>query len=127
MNIPSDLKYTDSHEWVRVDGNKAVIGITDYAQDALGDIVYVELPETGTEVSKGEEVVNIESVKVAEAVNAPVSGTVAEVNDVLTDDPEAINKDAYGSFIYAITLADVSELDQLMDAAAYKAFLDAQE
>jgi glycine cleavage system H protein len=127
VNIPENLKYTESHEWVRVEGDKAVIGITDYAQDALGDIVYVELPEPGTKIAKGDEVVNIESVKVAEAVNAPVTGTIAEVNEALSDQPEAINKDAYGAFIYAVTLADASEVEGLMDASAYKAFLDTQE
>ena len=127
MNVPENLKYTESHEWIRLDGDVAVIGITDYAQDSLGDIVYVEMPEAGQAVSKGDEAVNIESVKVAEAVYAPVSGTIKGVNGDLEDSPELINKDAYGTFIYSITVSDPSELDAYMDAAGYRAYVDAQE
>lgn len=127
MNVPENLKYTESHEWIRLDGDVAVIGITDYAQDSLGDIVYVEMPEAGQAVSKGDEAVNIESVKVAEAVYAPVSGTIKDVNGDLEDSPELINKDAYGTFIYSITVSDPSELDAYMDAAGYRAYVDAQE
>ena len=127
MNIPENLKYTESHEWIRTDGDVAVIGITDYAQDALGDIVYVEMPDAGQQVSKGDEAVNIESVKVAEAVFAPVSGAVKDVNAELEDTPGLINKDAFGTFIYSVTMSDASELDSYMDAAAYKAFLDARD
>ena len=127
MNVPENLKYTESHEWIRTEGNVAVIGITDYAQDALGDIVYVEMPDTDLAVAKGDEAVNIESVKVAEAVYAPVSGTVKDVNGDLEDTPELINKDAYGTFIYSITMSDPSELNAFMDAPGYKAFLDAQD
>lgn len=127
MNVPENLKYTESHEWIRLDGDVAVIGITDYAQESLGDIVYVEMPEAGQAVSKGDEAVNIESVKVAEAVYAPVSGTIKDVNGDLEDSPELINKDAYGTFIYSITVSDPSELDAYMDAAGYRAYVDAQE
>lgn len=127
MSVEEGLKYTESHEWIRVEGDTALIGITDYAQESLGDIVYVEFPETGTKVAKGDEAVNIESVKVAEAVYAPVSGTVKDVNEDLEDAPEKINKDAYGTFIYSITMAEPSELDSYMDAAAYKAFVDTQD
>ena len=127
MKTPENLKYTESHEWIRLEGDVAVIGITDYAQESLGDIVYVEMPEVGRAVSKGDEAVNIESVKVAEAVYAPVSGTVKDVNGDLEDTPEAINKDAYGTFIYSITISDPSELDSYMDAAGYRAFVDAQD
>ncbi|MCK5735408.1 MAG: glycine cleavage system protein GcvH [Spirochaetaceae bacterium] len=127
MNVPENLKYTESHEWIRTEGNVAVIGITDYAQDALGDIVYVEMPDADLAVAKGDEAVNIESVKVAEAVYAPVSGTVKDVNGDLEDTPELINKDAYGTFIYSITMSDPSELNAFMDAPGYKAFLDAQD
>lgn len=127
MNLPENLKYTESHEWIRIEGNVAVIGITDYAQESLGDIVYVEIPEVGTEVNKGDEAVNIESVKVAEAVYAPVSGTVKDVNGALEDNPELINKNAYEAFIYSITMSNPSELEGLMDAAGYKAFVDAQD
>jgi glycine cleavage system H protein len=127
MNVPENLKYTESHEWIRLEGNVAFIGITDYAQDSLGDIVYVEAPEVGQAVSKGDEAVNIESVKVAEAVFAPVSGTIAEVNGDLEDTPELINKDAYGTFIYSINVSDPSEIEGYMDAAAYRAFVDAAD
>ena len=127
MNVPENLKYTESHEWIRLDGDVAVIGITDYAQDSLGDIVYVEMPEAGQAVSKGDEAVNIESVKVAEAVYAPVSGTIKDVNGDLEDSPELINKDAYGTFIYSITVSDPSEINAYMDAAGYRAYVDAQE
>ncbi len=127
MNVPENLKYTESHEWIRQDGDVAVIGITDYAQDALGDIVYVEMPVANQVVSKGDEAVNIESVKVAEAVYAPVSGTVKDLNEDLEDTPELINSDAYGTFIYSITMSNPSELDAYMDAAGYKAFIEAQE
>lgn len=127
MNAPENLKYTESHEWIRLEGNVVFVGITDYAQESLGDIVYVETPETGQSVSKGDEAVNIESVKVAEAVMAPVSGTVADVNGDLEDTPELINKDAYGTFIYSIEVSDATELEGYMDAAAYKAFVDADD
>lgn len=127
MNAPENLKYTESHEWIRLEGSVAVIGITDYAQESLGDIVYVEAPEVGQPVSRGDEAVNIESVKVAEAVMAPVSGTIAEVNGSLEDTPELINKDAYGTFIYSINISDPSELEGYMDAAGYKAFVDAAD
>lgn len=127
MDIKEGLKYTESHEWIRVEGNTAVIGITDYAQDALGDIVYVEFPEKGSPVSKDDEVVNIESVKVAEAVNAPVSGTVKDINTELEESPEKINQEPYNTFIYSITMNDPSELDSCMDAAVYRAFIDAQD
>ena len=127
MKVPENLKYTESHEWIRLDGDVAVIGITDYAQDSLGDIVYVEMPEAGQAVSKGDEAVNIESVKVAEAVYAPVSGPIKDVNGDLEDSPELINKDAYGAFIYSITVSDPSEIDAYMDAAGYRAYVDAQE
>ena len=127
MAVKEGLKYTESHEWIRLEGNVAVIGITDYAQDSLGDIVYMECPEAGSTVAKGDEAVNIESVKVAEAVYAPAGGTVKEVNEDLEDEPEAINKDPYGTFIYSIELNDAAELDYCMDAAGYQAFIDAQD
>ena len=127
MEVEKGLKYTESHEWIRVEGKVAFIGITDYAQESLGDIVYVELPEPGTKVSAGDEAVNIESVKVAEAVYAPVSGIIDEVNEELNDNPELINQDPYEAFIYSIRLSDPSEVEEYMDDKAYKAFVDAQE
>ena len=127
MEIEEGLKYTESHEWIRVEGKEALIGITDYAQESLGDIVFVEMPEIGTELSKGDEALNIESVKVAEAVYTPVTGTVLRVNTELADTPELVNKIPYETFIYSIEFSDESEIDGYMDAAAYRAFVDAQD
>lgn len=124
MNIPGDLKYTEGHEWVRVEGEVAYIGISDHAQHELGDIVYVELPEIDTEIDAKEEATNIESVKAAAPVYSPVSGKIVEVNEDLEDNSENINSDAYGSFIFAVEMSDPSELDSLMDADAYKEFLE---
>lgn len=124
MSVPEKLKYTEDHEWVRVEGNKAYVGITDHAQEELGDIVYVELPEIDTELEKGEEATNIESVKAAAPVNSPISGTVVEVNGDLEDAPESINEDAYNAYIFVVEMSDASELDDMMDAAAYQSFLD---
>ena len=127
MEIEEGLKYTESHEWIRVEGKEALIGITDYAQESLGDIVFVEMPEIGTELSKGDEALNIESVKVAEAVYAPVTGTVLRVNTELADTPELVNKIPYETFIYSIEFSDESEIGGYMDAAAYRAFVDARD
>ena len=127
MEVREGLKYTESHEWIRKEGSEAVIGITDYAQGALGDIVFVEVPEIGLKVSKGDETANIESVKVAEAVYAPVSGTVVEVNEDLESQPEIINEDPFGVFIYAIEMTNPSELDDYMSPEDYEAFAAAQE
>ena len=124
MNIPGDLKYTEGHEWVRVEGNVAYVGISDHAQHELGDIVYVELPEVDTEIDSKEEATNIESVKAAAPVYSPVSGKIVEVNEDLEDNSENINSDAYGSYIFAVEMKDPSELDSLMDADAYKEFLE---
>lgn len=124
MNIPGDLKYTEGHEWVRVEGNVAYVGISDHAQHELGDIVYVELPEIDTEIDSKEEATNIESVKAAAPVYSPVSGKIIEVNEDLEDNSENINSDAYGSFIFAVEMTDPSELDSLMNADAYKEFLE---
>jgi len=124
MNIPGNLKYTEGHEWARVEGNIAYIGITDHAQHELGDIVYVELPETDMEIDSKEEATNIESVKAAAPVYSPVSGKIVKVNEDLEDNSENINSDAYGSFIFAVEMSDPSELDSLMDADAYKEFLE---
>lgn len=127
MKIEEELRYTESHEWIRIEGKEALIGITDYAQDSLGDIVFVEMPEIGTELSKGDEALNIESVKVAEAVYAPLTGRVTGVNTELADSPELINKTPYDTFIYSMEFTDESEIDGYMDAAAYRAFVDAQD
>ena len=116
------LYYSESHEYVRVDGNFGYIGITDYAQHALGNVVYVDLPEVDDEVEAGEEFGAVESVKAASDLNSPVSGTVVEVNEALDDQPELLNQDAYENWIIKVELSDKSELDNLMDAAAYEEF-----
>ncbi len=123
MNVPENLKYTEDHEWARVEGKVAYVGITDHAQQELGDIVYVELPDIDTEVEKDEEATSIESVKAAAPVNSPVSGKIVKVNEDLEDEAELVNKDAYAAYIFAVEMSDPSELDSLMDAAAYKKFL----
>ena len=119
----STIRYTKDHEWIRVDGNEAVIGITEFAQEQLGDIVYVELPEIGRKVAQGEEAGVVESVKAASEVYAPVSGEVSAVNAALSNDPARVNKDAAGEgWFFKLNLANPKELDALMDEAAYKAF-----
>ncbi|HHV97677.1 MAG TPA: glycine cleavage system protein GcvH [Clostridiaceae bacterium] len=122
MIIKDDLKYSNEHEWVKVTGNKAYIGITDYAQNALGDIVFVELPEVGTEISAGDAFGVVESVKAASDIYSPVSGTITKVNEELIDSPEIINEDPYGAWIIEIELTDPSELDELMDDKEYEDF-----
>lgn len=117
--ILDDLRYADSHEWVKVDGDIATIGITDYAQHALGDIVYVDMPEAGDEVTAGEEFGAVESVKAASDLISPVSGEVIEVNEALEDDPALVNKDAFANWIMKVRLSDAAEVDALLDAAAY--------
>ena len=114
------IKYADSHEWVKVEGNIGIVGISDYAQHSLGDIVYVDLSSEGDEISKGEEFGAVESVKAASDLYSPVSGTIIEINSALEDQPELINQDAYENWIIKVELADPSELDSLLDAAAYE-------
>ena len=118
------LYYSESHEYVRVEGDYGFIGITDYAQNALGNVVYVDMPEVDDEVSAGEEFGAVESVKAASDLISPVTGVVVEVNEALDDQPELINGDAYGNWIIKVTLSDKGELDNLMDAKAYAAFCD---
>tara|TARA_R110002124_G_scaffold220532_2_gene386326 strand:- start:89 stop:466 length:378 start_codon:yes stop_codon:yes gene_type:complete len=121
----SELRFTDQHEWVRVEGNTATIGITDYAQEQLGDVVYVELPEVGKAMAAGDEAAVVESVKAASEVYAPVSGEVVEVNADLEGAPGGVNEDAMGrGWFVKIKLSDTSELAKLMDEEAYKAFLE---
>jgi glycine cleavage system H protein len=120
MNIPDDLRYSEEHEWVRVDGTRARIGITDYAQDALGDIVFIDLPEVGSEVEVGGQLGEVESTKSVSEIYAPLPGTVAAVNDALADAPETINQDPYGEgWICELELASGAEPGGLLDAAAY--------
>src|SRR3984893_6626438 len=119
-------RYTKSHEYVRVEGGTGVVGITDYAQSQLGDVVFVDLPPIGQSLSKGAEAATVESVKAASEVNAPVSGTVVDVNSALTDSPGLVNEDPSGKgWLLKVTLTDVTELDRLMDEDAYRAFLKA--
>ncbi len=115
------LKYSESHEWVKVEGNVAVIGVSDFAQKEMGDITYVDLPEEGDEVVAGEEFGALESVKAASDLFSPVSGEVVAVNEELADTPEKVNEDAYAAWIIKVEMSDPSQLDALMDAAAYKA------
>lgn len=117
------LKYSESHEWVKVEGDLAVIGVTDYAQAEMGDITYVDLPDVDDEFEAGEEFGALESVKASSDLFTPVSGVVVEVNNDLEDAPEKINEDAYGNWIIKIKMSDAAELEALMDAAAYEASL----
>ena len=119
-NFESGLYYSESHEYVRVEGEFGYIGISDYAQHALGNVVYVDMPEVDDEVTAGEEFGAVESVKAASDLIAPVSGTVVEINEALEDEPELLNKDAFGNWIIKVQLSDPSELDDLMDVEAYK-------
>ena len=119
-NFESGLYYSESHEYVRVEGEYGYIGISDYAQHALGNVVYVDMPEVDDEVTAGEEFGAVESVKAASDLIAPVSGTVVEINESLDDEPELLNKDAFGNWIIKVQLSDPSELDNLMDVEAYK-------
>ena len=118
--ILEGLKYSESHEWVKVEGNVAVVGVSDFAQKEMGDITYVDLPDVDDEVEAGEEFGALESVKAASELISPVSGKVIEVNEELEDTPEKVNEDAYASWIIKVEMSDPSELDALMDAAAYK-------
>ncbi|MGD8814171.1 MAG: glycine cleavage system protein GcvH [Anaerolineales bacterium] len=122
MEFPSDLKYTESDEWIRVEGEKGTIGITDYAQDQLSDIVYVEvLAGVGDTLEKGKEFAAVESVKAAADIYMPVTGTIVEINESLADTPETVNTDPYGeAWLVRIEIADASELEALMSAAAYE-------
>ncbi|MGH2352183.1 MAG: glycine cleavage system protein GcvH [Chloroflexota bacterium] len=120
MASPADYKYTKEHEWVRLDGDTAVVGVTDYAQHELGDVVFVELPETGSPVKQGESFGVVESVKAASDLYAPLSGEVLERNDALADTPELVNQQPYGDgWMLKVKPADLSELNTLLDGAAY--------
>ena len=121
MNTPNDLKYTKSHEWIRQESDGTVtVGITDHAQDQLGDVVFVEAPKPGRTVKKGEECAVIESVKAAADIYAPLSGEIVAANEALADQPEKVNEDAYAAWMFRIRPSDTSELAGLLDAAAYE-------
>lgn len=122
-NIPDDLHYSKDHEWVRVEGNVAVIGITDYAQDSLGDVVYVELPKAGEQFAANESFGSVESVKAVSEVFSPVSGKIAGVNDALQDEPEKVNQDPYGEgWMIRVEMSNAGEVDSLLTAAEYEDF-----
>ena len=122
MAYPTDRKYTKEHEWIQANGSSATIGITDYAQGSLGDIVFVELPKVGAELTAGKTFGTVESVKAVSDLYAPASGTVTEVNDALATSPENVNKDAHGSWMLKLTLTDPKQLDGLLSSADYEKF-----
>ena len=123
---PAELKYAESHEWVRVEADGSVtIGITDHAQEALGDLVFVELPQVGTDVAAGKEVAVVESVKAAADVYAPISGKVLAVNETVTDAPESVNQDAYAAWLFKMAPSNPAEIEALLSADAYLAVADA--
>ncbi len=125
MNVPEELRYTKDHEWAKVEGDRIRIGITDYAQDALGDVVYVQLPDLGAEVAAGASFSEVESTKSVSEIYAPIAGTVVEVNQDLVDTPQRLNDDPYGEgWLCVIEMSDASGLDELLDAAAYRALID---
>jgi len=125
MNVPDDLRYSPDHEWVKDESGRLRIGVTDYAQDALGDVVYASVPAVGTVVTSGASLGEVESTKSVSDIFAPVSGTVVESNDDLADSPQRINEDPYGEgWICVIEPSDAAELDALLDAAAYRALID---
>jgi glycine cleavage system H protein len=123
MAYPSEYRYTKEHEWLKVDGNTGTIGITDYAQNSLGDIVFVELPKVGTEIQVGKTFGTVESVKAVSDLYAPVSGTVSEINTELSTAPENVNKDAHAAWMIRVNLKDSAEASQLMSAADYEKFV----
>jgi glycine cleavage system H protein len=127
MNLPEGLRYTSDHEWVRVEGGRARVGITDFAQDALGDVVFVQLPEVGASVAAGESCGEVESTKSVSDVFAPLNGTVVQINDDLGESPERLNNDPYGDgWLYVLELGEGADPSSLLDAAAYRALVDEQ-
>ena len=128
MNIPANLKYTKSHEWVRVEADGTVtVGITDHAQELLGDLVFVELPEVGKELAAEQEAAVVESVKAASDVYAPIAGTVTAVNASVPDAPESVNQDAYAAWLFKLKPANAADVNALLDAAAYQAVVDSEK
>ncbi|MCH7941785.1 MAG: glycine cleavage system protein GcvH [Proteobacteria bacterium] len=124
----SQLRYTNDHEWVRVEGDTAVVGISDYAQEQLGDVVFVELPDVGTTFAQNDDAAVVESVKAASEIYAPIGGKILEVNNMLIDAPETLNSDPTGNgWMFKISIADAGEVDGLMDEAAYKTFVEGLE
>ncbi|MBM4133693.1 MAG: glycine cleavage system protein GcvH [Nitrospira sp.] len=125
---PNDLRYHEEHEWIRVQGKQATLGISNFAQDALGDIVFIDLPKPGTSVTAGEQIGEVESTKTTSSIYTPVSGTIAKINGDLKDHPEAVNADPYGKgWMTVIELSDPAQVDKLMTAAQYETFLASQK
>ena len=125
MNVPEDLRYSKDHEWARLEDGRVRIGITDYAQDALGDVVYVQIPDVGAQVTTGESFSEVESTKSVSDIYAPITGTIVEVNQELSDAPQRVNEDPYGEgWLVVIEAEDASQFDQLLDAAAYRALIE---
>ena len=125
MNVPDDLRYSKDHEWARLEDGKVRIGITDYAQDALGDVVYVQVPDVGAQVTMGDSFSEVESTKSVSDIYAPITGTIVEVNQELADAPQRVNEDPYGEgWLVVIEAQDTAQYDQLLDAAAYRALIE---
>lgn len=125
MRIPDDLKYSKDHEWIRLSGSIARVGITDYAQDALGDVVFVQLPESGKKVSAGQSCSEVESTKSVSDIYVPVSGSITNINNLLSDSPNLINTDPYGDgWIMEIEVSDLTSVAELLDASAYRQFIE---
>ncbi|HXW64421.1 MAG TPA: glycine cleavage system protein GcvH [Burkholderiaceae bacterium] len=128
MNNPPELRYTESHEWVRTQADGSVlVGITDFAQDALGDLVFIDLPPAGKSFTAGQVIAVVESVKAASDIYAPVNGTVTAVNDTVKDAPEKVNRDAFGAWLFQMQPQDIGDVGRLLDAAAYQAQLDSEK
>jgi glycine cleavage system H protein len=125
MDIPDDLRYSTDHEWARAEEGRVRVGITDYAQDALGDVVFVDVPEVSRQVAQGEAIAEVESTKSVSEIYAPVAGTVVDVNNDLAENPERLNEDPYGEgWIFALELDDAAQLDELLDAEGYRALIE---
>jgi glycine cleavage system H protein len=125
MDIPDDLRYSTDHEWARAEEGRVRVGITDYAQDALGDVVFVDVPEVARQVAQGEAIAEVESTKSVSEIYAPVAGTVVDVNNDLAENPERLNEDPYGEgWIFALELDDAAQLDELLDAEGYRALIE---
>lgn len=128
MNVPADLRYTESHEWVQSQPDGSVlVGITDFAQDALGDLVYIELPAVGKTVTAGQVIAVVESVKAASDIYAPLAGSVTAVHEALKDAPEALNRDAYGAWLFRLQPQDAGDIARLLDAKAYQAQIESEK